>query len=174
VSKRLSRSSCDLHRIVAQPFEFSRPKYKPDSSRRSPILRASNGTGVGKGRKIRPVNRSQASGGLSATAKFLDTFIGLSRMHEMHTIATDYRSVVRRETSTMQKLSTWGRRLETSARAVCAAFDAAFAKLLWPPVGYFSSTSCSVAASDLFLLAEVCSSSGKFRCLRSKMFTLSK
>jgi len=35
VSKRLSRLSCDLHKIVIQPFKFSHTIYKPDSLRRS-------------------------------------------------------------------------------------------------------------------------------------------
>jgi len=83
VPKQLSRSSCDLHHIVTLPYLFSRTKYAPDSSRAPPSLRASNGRGVGKSRKIRPINCSiqqraaldstawcaQLSGGLSATAE---------------------------------------------------------------------------------------------------------
>jgi len=42
VPKRLSRSSCDLHQIVAQPFWFIRTKYEQDNSRGSPLLMASN------------------------------------------------------------------------------------------------------------------------------------
>jgi len=43
VPKRLSRSSCDFHQIVAQPFEFFCTEYEPGSSRGSSSLRASNG-----------------------------------------------------------------------------------------------------------------------------------
>jgi len=46
VPEKLSRSSCDLHQIVTQPFWFPRTKYEPSSSRGSPSLRASNGRGV--------------------------------------------------------------------------------------------------------------------------------
>jgi len=41
VPKWLSRSSCDLHRIVAQPFYLSCTIYEPDSSSGFPSLRAS-------------------------------------------------------------------------------------------------------------------------------------
>jgi len=57
----------------------------PDSSRGFPSLKVSNGRGLGRSRKIRPINRShspegiswqraQTSGGLSATAELLVGF----------------------------------------------------------------------------------------------------
>jgi len=80
VPKRLSRSSRDLHLIVAQPLYYSHTKYEPSRSTGSSLLRASDERGVGKSHVIRlccdAVDQSRCSNVTSSSINSASRYYG--------------------------------------------------------------------------------------------------